>query len=175
MAQDQKEMERTDVSSEASGADRSTSGSLGSVEVLPVKEAAERRVNVKEHVRAGKVIPAHTRAWPKKRGSKQPEGPLPSASARERETLPTSGVESGAAFAPDVGLAPETVGSGTDGTEDDDNPLTADWEWVSVADRLQRRVATSPFRAGLILFLCYFIYRFNGVRILLEFGGIDRR
>ena len=117
----------------------------------------------------------HTRAAPKRRGSKQPEGAPPSAFARERETPPISGVESGAAFAPDVGLAPETVGSGTDGTEDDENPLTADWEWVTMADRLQRRVATSPFRAGLILFLCYFIYRFNGVRILLEFVGMDRR
>ena len=55
MAQDQKEVERADVSSEASGADRSTSGSLGSVEVLPAKEAGERRVYVKEHMRAGKI------------------------------------------------------------------------------------------------------------------------
>ena len=77
-----------------------------------------------------------------------------------------------AMLAPDVGPAPE---NGADGVEDNDDHLTSDWVWVSVADRLQRKVAAVPLRAGLVLILLYFMYRFNGVRILLEFGGIDRR
>ena len=95
------------------------------------------------------------------------------ASIRKSEMPPIGKGGSRPTFDP----KPVAEGSGNDAEgidDDDDDQSSGVWEWITPGNRSPRKMLVPPIWVGVILFLCYFFYRFNGIRLRLEFGGMDR-